>query len=141
MSEVFQAGATSKTVYALFRDATTMDGKTGLLYSTSGLKVYYTRSRAAAVVVTKVTQTVTGAWASGGFVEVDAANAPGLYRIDLPDAAIAAGVNDVKVCWSGTGVLADGLEIALVGFDPTTIDKAGYALSAAGLNSVVGYTP
>jgi hypothetical protein len=33
----------------------------------------------------------------GGFVEVDATNAPGLYRLDLPDAAIARGENSVIV--------------------------------------------
>jgi hypothetical protein len=41
--------------------------------------------------LTLATQTVGGAHSDGGFVEVDATNAPGLYRLDLSDAIVAAG--------------------------------------------------
>ena len=39
-----------------------------------------------------VSQTVTGAYASGGFCEIDAANMPGLYRLDVPNAIFTTGV-------------------------------------------------
>ncbi len=136
MSNVFEGNATSKTIYVMMRDSTTLAGKTGLAFGTAGLKFYYTRDLADAVTITLVTQTTTAAWTSGGFVEVSSSNAPGLYRLDLPNAAIATGVNGVVVTWTGASTIEDGSEIALVGFDPTTIDKTGFSLAAAGLDPV-----
>jgi len=40
---------------------------------------------------------VDSAYSSGGVKEVDATNMPGTYRLDLPNAAIAAGVDSVTV--------------------------------------------
>ncbi len=137
MSDIFQKGATSESIYIFVRDPSTMQGLTGLLFSTSGLKAYYTRNGAAAVAITLATQTVTGAFSSGGFVEVSAANAPGLYRLDIPNAALVTGVNGVRVTWTGGGTLDDGIDLALVDYDPTTVDKTGFSLSATGLDPVL----
>jgi hypothetical protein len=97
----------------------------------------YVRGLAAAVAITLVAQTPTGAWTSGGFCQVDATNAPGLYRLDIPNAAVVTGASEVIVMWSGGGSLSDGKLIALVDYDPSVIDKAGYELSAAGNAAVV----
>lgn len=137
MGDVFQKGATSKTVYVLIRDPSTMQGLTGLTNSTSGLNFSYARDLAARVAITLAAQTATGAYTSGGFCAVDGTNQPGLYRLDLPDAALATGVNGVRVTWTGGGTLTDGLDIALVDYDPTTVDKTGFALSATGLDPVL----
>lgn len=98
------AGATAQTVYAALRNT---DGTpaTGLVHNTNGLFVAYTRIGAAAVTVTKVAQTVAGAWVSGGFVEVDATSAPGLYRIDVPNAAFATGADAVTLTVVRAGVI------------------------------------
>lgn len=40
---------------------------------------------------------VNSAWSSGGVKEVDASNQPGLYRLDLPDAALASGADWVVI--------------------------------------------
>lgn len=89
-------------------------GKTGLVYNTSGLTCYYVRPGSADAAVTLATQTVTGAYSSGGFVEIDATHMPGWYRLDIPDAALAAGVKVVGLCLQGaTGAAPVNLEIQL----------------------------
>ena len=76
-------------------------GATGLTFSTSGLSAYYVRNRSAPVAITLVTQTATGTWASGGFAEISSSLTPGVYRLDLPDAALAAGADDVTIVVRG----------------------------------------
>jgi len=76
-------------------------GATGLTFSTSGLAAYYVRNQSAPVAITLVTQTPTGAWSSGGFAEISSSLVPGVYRLDLPDAAVTAGADDVTVVVRG----------------------------------------
>ena len=76
-------------------------GATGLTASTSGLSARYNRTRTASVSIPLVARTIAQAWTSGGFAEVDAVEMPGVYRLDLPDAALAAGADDVTVVVRG----------------------------------------
>jgi hypothetical protein len=76
-------------------------GKTGLTYQTFGLKAYYVRNRSIPVQITLVSQTSNGSWVSGGFAEIDSVNLPGLYRIDIPNAAFISGSSDVTIYVSG----------------------------------------
>ena len=76
-------------------------GATGLTFSTSGLSAYYVRNRTAPTPITLVTQTATGTWASGGFAEISSTFTPGVYRLDVPDAAFAAGSSDVTIVVRG----------------------------------------
>jgi len=76
-------------------------GATGLTASTSGLSARYNRTRTASVSIPLVARTIGQAWTSGGFAEVDATNMPGVYRLDLPDAALAAGADDVTIVVRG----------------------------------------
>jgi hypothetical protein len=76
-------------------------GATGLTASTSGLSARYNRTRTASVNIPLVARTIAQAWTSGGFAEVDATNMPGVYRLDLPDAALAAGADDVTIVVRG----------------------------------------
>jgi len=75
-------------------------GATGLTFSTSGLKAYFVRNRSTPVEITLVAAT-TSTWVSGGFAEISSTFTPGLYRLDLPDAAVAAGADDVTVVVRG----------------------------------------
>jgi hypothetical protein len=63
----------------------------GIGYTTSNLKAYYTRVGSAPVEITLTSQTVNGAWTSGGFVEIDTNSMPGIYRFDIPNAVFASG--------------------------------------------------
>jgi len=76
-------------------------GATGLTASTAGLSARYNRTRTASVSIPLVARTIAQAWTSGGFAEVDATNMPGVYRLDLPDAALAAGADDVTIVVRG----------------------------------------
>jgi len=76
-------------------------GATGLAFNTSGLAAYYVRNQLAPVAITLVTQTPTGAWASGGFAEISSSLVPGVYRLDVPNAAFAAGASDVTIVVRG----------------------------------------
>jgi len=76
-------------------------GVTGLTASTSGLSARYNRTRTASVSIPLVARTIAQAWTAGGFAEVDAINMPGVYRLDLPDAALAAGADDVTIVVRG----------------------------------------
>jgi len=101
--------------------STTGGGKTGIAYNASGLTAYYVRPGGSATAITLATQTVTGAWSSGGWVEVDATNLPGIYRFDIPNAVFASGVDHAVVMLKGaSGMAPVSLEYQLVGFDPST---------------------
>ncbi len=76
-------------------------GATGLTASTSGLSARYNRTRTASVSIPLVARTIAQAWTAGGFAEVDATNMPGVYRLDIPDAALAAGADDVTIVVRG----------------------------------------
>lgn len=99
----FYAGETDKTIYIRLRDSTTGLAKTGLAFNSAGAVCSYVLPLAARAAITLATQTVTGAHSDGGFVEVDATNCKGLYRLDLPDAAIASGsFSVVSIEFDGT---------------------------------------
>lgn len=101
-------GSTSITLLVFIQDSSSATGAglTGLVFNSAGLTAYYARPGAATAAITLATQTVNGAYSSGGFVEVDATNMPGVYRFDIPDAAIAAGVTSVVAMLKGAANMA-----------------------------------
>lgn len=91
MSESVYAGLTSQTIDVFLGDSssTTGSGLTGLAYNTSNLTCYYRKgATGSSTAITLATQTVGGAWSSGGFVEVDSTNMKGIYRFDIPNAVV-----------------------------------------------------
>lgn len=76
-------------------------GATGLTASTSGLSAYYNRTRSADVQINLQARNITQNWTSGGFAEVNANTMPGVYRLDIPNEALAAGADDVTVVVRG----------------------------------------
>ena len=87
-------GSTSRSLYIYL-------GSTGLTTTTTGLQAYYTKEDGIPVSIPLVAQTPTGAWVAGGFAEVSAINQPGIYRLDIPDAAISAGYSQTVVTVRG----------------------------------------
>lgn len=132
MKLLIQKGATSKSVYIFIRDASETDGRglAGLVYSTANLVAYYSRPGNTATQITLVTlASATATYSSGGFVAVDGTNMPGLYRLDLPSAVTASGVDDVVVMLHGAADMEPVLlELQLVSFNPN--DSAALGLTA-----------
>lgn len=104
MLRIITKGATSQSVYFEILDSASTTGgrKTGIVFNSAGLTAYYARNGAAAVSITLVTlASASAAWSSGGFVQVDATNMPGIYRLDVPNAAFATGVDGVIITVKG----------------------------------------
>ena len=117
---VIKKGAVDQTLYFDILDSASTTGgrKTTIAYNAAGLKAYYTRAGAAAAAITLATQTDAGAHSDGGWVAVHDTNSPGLYRLDLPDAVCAAGVDAAVVTVFGAaGMVQASIEIQLVAVD------------------------
>ncbi len=102
-------GATDVTIYVYFvdDDGGTAPGEptTGLAFSDieTGGSASTMRQGAARADFTLVTQTVAGAHTDGGFIEVDATNMPGIYRLDLPDVFGSGADFIIAMCVAASG--------------------------------------
>lgn len=99
------AGSTSKsTDVALVQNAGSTapgDPILGLAFGTTGIQAYYRQAGTGTLTaITLATQTVTGAYASGGFVQISSSNAPGQYRFDIPNAVLAT-AGEWNITFSG----------------------------------------
>lgn len=101
MKQIILKGKTSVTLYVKVRNSSSGAPLTGLAFNTASLVAYYVRPLGSATAITLATQTVTGAYSSGGFVEVSSANMPGVYRFDPPDAVFATGVDSAVMVLKG----------------------------------------
>lgn len=130
-TSAFAGGATSKQVYVRGYTASTGLPYTAGAFNTAGITANYRRAGAtAAVAITLATQTIDGAWSSGGFVHV----AGGVYRLDIPDAAIAASVDFVDIWVFGiTDVVFTTVHIDITASDPraATVTIADGGITAA----------
>lgn len=118
------AGSTSQSINIFIADSssTTGAGLTGLVYNSAGLSAYYSHAgaNATATAITLATlATVTTAYSSGGFKEIDSTNMPGWYRFDLPNAVLATSKGrSVAVHLKGATNMAPlPIEIELTGWD------------------------
>ena len=108
-------------------------GVTGLTFATSGLSAHYIRNRSSPVQISLISQTPTGSWASGGFAEISSTNAPGVYRLDVPDAAFASGSDDVTIVVRGAAG-SNGAVVTCTLFNPT----ANFLNTQAGIYTSAG---
>ena len=110
----FSPGTTSVTIYFHLRDSTTGLAKTGLTSASGGANASYTRQRGSTTPITlSALGSETASWSSGGFIQDNSTTAPGLYRLDIPDAACASGVPFVVVSLSFTGVIEEAVLVRL----------------------------
>jgi hypothetical protein len=117
-------------------------GATGLTASTAGLSAYYNRTRTASVSIPLVARTIAQAWTSGGFAEVDATNMPGVYRIDIPDAALAAGADDVTIVVrgaSGTNGAVMTVKLSSGGLTSAQTASAVWDAATVGYNTATNF--
>jgi hypothetical protein len=72
--------------------------ETGLAFNTAGIVATGARSVSEVTDITLATLAdQDSAWSSGGFIEVDAAKLPGVYRLDIPNALLLGGVDEVVI--------------------------------------------
>ena len=122
-------GATSQSIDIFIEDSSSTIGAglAGLVFNSAGLAAYYRRgATGSATVIALATQTVGGAYSSGGFVEVQATNMKGVYRLDIPDAVLATGVDFITIdLYGATNMAPCIVRIELV--DIFLLDSAGRA--------------
>ncbi len=120
-----QVGSTDQSIPVELRD---VNGSplTGKAYNTSGFTCYYRKGATGAMTqLTLATQTVTGAHSDGGFVELDATNAPGCYRLDLSDTMVAA-LGITEIFFNGiAGLDPCKVQIPVVAYNPQDAVRLG----------------
>ena len=125
---------TNVTVYVKVIDDTTGQPEAPT-FETAGIDLWYMREGADHVAIAEVTQTAAGAHTDGGFVHIS----DGVCRLDLPDAACAAGVDHVYVGGTFTGMIVIEASINLVDYDPFDAVRLGLtALPNAAANAAGG---
>lgn len=128
MKRKFKGGMTSLSLPVVVYDntSTTGAGLSGLTHTTSGLVLEYRRAgQSSWTSVTLVSKTL-GTYVSGGIVA--SGSRAGRYEIDIPDAAIAAGVRMVEICLRGAANMHPvDIEIELDAVDYQ--DAAAFGLS------------
>lgn len=116
------AGATSQSILVDLYVLATGAPQTALVYNSTSLTAYYSFANATAgsVAISLATlAATTTAYSSGGFIKIDDTNMPGLYRLDLPNAAIAAAKGrEVCITLTGfSGMATRHIKVELTGWD------------------------
>lgn len=112
-----KAGSTNVTTYFHLRLAADGTDATGI--TITELDLQYVRSGAtpAAKVDASALAATDTAHTDNSAIEVDATDQPGLYRVDWPDAAFAAGVREVVLTVLHSTTFAEHLHVQITGFD------------------------
>lgn len=129
----YLGGSTDVSVEVRAFTASTGLPKTDLAYNTATLAAKYQRgATGAATSITMATQTSTGAHSDGGFVHKNA----GVYRFDIPDAAVAAGADFVTISLDGvTDVVLTVARIEITGANPRSATTDANVVSIDGATS------
>ena len=144
MTDIFK-GATSNSVFIELVDSTTGLPKTGIVHT--DVTGSYVRTRSARVAITMATlASASAAYSSGGFILIDDTNQPGVYRIDVPDAAFVTGAVAVVVTVKATGCRTVSRLFSLVeinnqvAYAPNAVAGAANGLFIAGTNAATTVT-
>lgn len=106
------AGTTSYSMYVNL-------GIAGLTSTSPNLNCFYVRSKSNPVQIPLVAQTPSGVYTAGGFCGIGDTYGSGLYRLDLPNAALASGVTSTSVYIKG----ASGSNGAVIHFTFATVQS------------------
>lgn len=137
------AGSTSQSIDVTLWVQATGAPQTGLVFNSSGLTAAYsfTGAVAGSVSITLATlATTTTAYSSGGFIELDATKQPGVYRLDLPNAALATSKGrQVVITLTGfSGMATTHHTINLMGWDDQAAQVPANATQFAGQTITAG---
>ena len=132
-------GSTDVTTYFALRLAADGTAATGL--TITGMDLQYVRSGAAPTAKVDATALAATDSAHGDnkAIEIDATDQPGLYRVDWPDAAFAAGVREVILTVKVATAFTEHLRVEIDG-EVAVSDKTGFRLSATGVDDILDET-
>ena len=137
------AGSTDVTTYFALRLSATGAEATGL--TPSDMDLQYTRSGEVPVAkVDAVALAATNtAHTDNRAIEIDATDQPGLYRVDWPDAAFAAGAREVILTVKVATAFTEHLRVNLTPVPADLVQIGGAAQSATDLKDFAddGYDP
>lgn len=124
---------TSQTVrLSVQNSASTTGGMlTGLVFNTAGLVCKYARSDQTTVTTVSLVTKTLGTWVSGGFKELDPTNMPGVYELDLPNAAFTSGTTVHVALFGAANMVPVYMEIELVAVDNQDAQRFGLAVLPA----------
>lgn len=126
--QLVQLNNTSRTEYVWIQDSSSSVGAglTGLTYLSAGLSLTYVveRGTAGSLGLANLTS-ASVAWSSGGFVAVDTALMPGLYRLDIPNVVFQTADKAVVMLKGATNMVPVVLEYQIVGFNPDDAVRLG----------------
>lgn len=116
------AGTTDVSVIIRIVDSADGTPEPAVAYNTSGIDIRYRRDGATDTAITEATlATLDAAHTDGGFLHIG----NGYYRVDLPDAACASGVNGVLVHGTVTGMVVIGCYVPLLAVNPYDAVRMG----------------
>jgi len=108
-------GSTDQSVVIRIIDSSDGTPETGVDYDTAGIDLWYRREGATKTSITEAAlASLDAAHSDGGIEHIG----DGYYRLDLPDAAFAAGADGVMVGGTVTDMIVIGAYVPLVDYDP-----------------------
>jgi hypothetical protein len=116
-SQGIKAGSVDVSITVILRQTTNNQESPGRLFSevNTGGASYWRQGGTRTAITASALGSVNGAHADGGWIQVDATTMPGIYRFDIPDAAVAAGSD-----WVTVSILVSGCYLFVERFDLTT---------------------
>jgi hypothetical protein len=142
--QLVQLGNTNRSEYIFIQNSssTTGAGLTGLTYLSAGLSAAHVVERGtASSMAFALLASANAAWTSGGFIEVDAALMPGVYRYDVPNVVFATADKSVVMLKGATNMAPVILEYQIVGFNPDDGVRLGLTAIPNAAAGAVGGLP
>lgn len=141
---IVRRGSTGVVVTIFVQDSSkaTGAGLTGVAAGAAGLAVAYRgQGQSGGFTAVALSAGTAGIWSSGGWVEVDAAKAPGVYEIGIPNAALAAGDYLDLYIQGAVNMAPVPLKIDLVACDPQDGVRLGLSALPAVAAGAAGGLP
>lgn len=111
---IIKKNATDQDVTIRIVDSTDGTPEEAVEHNSAGISLWYRRQGAAKVAITPAAlAALTDAHSDGGIEHID----DGYYRLDVPDAAFASGVDHVTIGGALAGMIVHGVVVQLSGVD------------------------
>lgn len=108
-----KAGKTSVSVWIQLKATTTSAPVTAVAHTDLTSASYIRQGGTRTAITLSALAAIDSSFSAGGWKEADATNLPGLYRLDVPDAAFATGADWVIISVAKASTIAPDLVIAL----------------------------